>query len=65
MEAHSVGQQPGAASAHWGGLRLGAPAFSPSGDGTTGTPLHRDTLAAGRSPAQKQMIGDQLYPTIA
>eukprot|EP00974_Lingulodinium_polyedra_P006734 641928-Lingulodinium_polyedra.AAC.1 len=65
MESHSVGLQPGAATAPRGGLRLEAPVFSPSDGNIAGTPLHKAALAAARPSAQKQMIGDQLYPTIA
>eukprot|EP00974_Lingulodinium_polyedra_P037772 3623092-Lingulodinium_polyedra.AAC.1 len=65
MEPHSTGRPPTAAPTLQGNLRLGAPAFSPSGGGVAGSHLHAGTLVNGRSPARNQMIGDQLYPTIA
>eukprot|EP00974_Lingulodinium_polyedra_P104517 10117923-Lingulodinium_polyedra.AAC.1 len=59
LEPHSAGRPQLAAATLQGGLRLGAPTFSPSQDGERAVaPLQRAALAAARPSAQKQMLGD-------
>eukprot|EP00974_Lingulodinium_polyedra_P087834 8517119-Lingulodinium_polyedra.AAC.1 len=65
MDPHSTGRQPTAAPNLQENLRLDAPAFSPSGGGRLASYPRNDAQMSSRSPASNQMLGDQIYPTIA